>query len=332
MRWIRPLFPTTFSVLAAFLAIAVARPAAASCGCEYCPLDQGLQWHEARFSFDLSQQYIDQDQPRVGSEDAVVGQIPSTHDEIRTVNRATTAGLTYRPSGAWALSASLPWASRFHEHIHHVDPGTSEMQRWSYTGFGDLQVQATHLFSLGGGSSPRCFVRLGGKAPTGRTHVPLVDGDAPEPASRPGTGSWDLLAGAGVEWRVTAPGFAGGGRTMPLRASVSGRVNGKGTEDYRVGSELEANVGTELPVAGPLSLQLQGNFRVRAKDDVGQDVEDSPGNTGSAMAFVSPGLGFEIMPRTTITGLVQIPVYQRVNGIQLVAKTNLYVAFTRSML
>ncbi len=329
MRWLRCLFLPTFMLSAAILTIA--GPAAASCGCEFCPLDQGSQWHEARFSFDLSQQYIDQDQPRVGTEDALVGQIPSAHDEIRTVNRATTAGLAYRPSPGWALSATLPWVSRFHEHIHHESPGASELQRWSYTGFGDLQLLATHLFSLGGGTSPRCFVRLGGKAPTGRTHVPLVDGDAPEPASRPGTGSWDLLAGAGIEWRVAAPGFIGGQRTMPLRASVSGRVNGKGTEDYRVGSELEANMGTELPVAGPLSLQLQGNFRVRAKDDVGQDVEDSPGNTGSTMAYVSPGLGLEIMPRTTVAGLVQVPVYQRVNGIQLVAKTNLFVGFTHSM-
>ncbi len=331
MRWLRYPFLALFPILLTFLTTAGAGPAAASCGCEFCPLDPGSQWHEARFSFDLSQQYIDQNQPRVGSENAAVGAIPSAHDEIRTVNRATTAGLAYRPSPGWTLSATLPWVSRFHEHIHHESPGGSELQRWSYTGFGDLQVLATHLFSLGGGTAPRCYVRLGGKAPTGRTHVPLVGGDAPEPASRPGTGSWDLLAGAGVEWRVAAPGFSGAARTMPLRASVSGRVNGKGTEDYRVGSELEANVGTELPVAGPLSLQLQGNFRVRANDDVGQDVEDRPGNTGSTMAFVSPGLGFEIMPRTTVTGLVQVPVYQRVDGIQLVAKTNLFVGITRSM-
>ncbi len=323
MRWLRFVFLASL--------VFGARPAAASCGCEFCPLDRGSQWHEARLSFDLTQQYIDQKHPRVGTEDAVIGQIPSTHDEIRTVNRATTAGLAYRPSAGWTLSAALPWVSRTQEHIHHEDPSTPMFQRWSYTGFGDLELLATHFITLGRSGPPRCFVRLGTKAPTGRTEVPTVDGDQPEPASRPGTGSWDLLAGLGAEWRLAAPGSGERERTMPIRASVSGRVNGRGTDDYRVGSELQAHLGSEYPLAGPLSLQLQGNLRVRGKDDVGRSVEDDPANTGGTVVFVSPGLGVEVLPRTSITGLVQIPVYQRVNGIQLVARSNLYVGLTRSL-
>jgi hypothetical protein len=324
MRWLPFLF------LAALLA--GSRPAAASCGCESCPLDAGSQWHEAQFSIELTQQYIDQNHLRIGTEDAVVGQIPSTDDEVRTINRATAAGLTYRPAPGWSFSATLPWVSHTHAHIHHEDPATSVLERWSYTGLGDMQVLATRFFTPGGRAAPRCFVRLGGKAPTGRTQVPAVDGDQPEPASRPGTGSWDLLAGVGAEWRVAAPGGGEAGRTLPIRVSVSGRVNGKGTEDYRVGSELQAHLGTEYPVAGPLSLQLQGNFRARAKDDVGLSVEDNPGNTGSTVVFVSPGLSVQVLPATTIYGLFQVPVYQRVNGIQLVARSNLYVGLTRSLL
>ena len=34
---------------------------------------------------------------------------------------------------------------------------------------------------------------------------------------------------------------------------------------------------------------------------------------------------------TYLYGLVQIPVYQRVNGIQLVSDTNLYVGVTHSI-
>jgi hypothetical protein len=324
MRWLPCL------LLAVFLA--GSRPAAASCGCEFCPLDAGSQWHEARFSIELTQQYIDQNHLRIGTEDAVVGQIPSTDDEVRTINRATTAGLTYRPAPGWSFSATLPWVSHTHAHIHHEDPVTSVLERWSYTGLGDMQVLGTHFFTPGGRGAPRCFVRLGGKAPTGRTQVPAVDGDQPEPASRPGTGSWDFLAGLGAEWRVAAPGGGEAGRMIPIRVSVSGRVNGKGTEDYRVGSELQAHLGAEYEVAGPLSLQLQGNLRVRAKDDVGLSVEDNPGNTGSTVVFLSPGLSVQALPATTIYGLLQVPVYQRVNGIQLVARSNLYVGITRSLL
>ena len=40
-----------------------------------------------QFTLDFSFQYIDQDQVRIGTHKGFVGEIPSTHDEIRTVNR-----------------------------------------------------------------------------------------------------------------------------------------------------------------------------------------------------------------------------------------------------
>ena len=319
MRRIHSSFAVSLS-----LALA-ARAALAGCGCEFCPVDQGSQWHEARLTLDLTQQYIDQDQPRAGTEATAVGAIPSEHDEVRTINRATTASLGYRPGEAWALSASLPYVSRTHDHIHN-DPGGPERQHWSYSGIGDLELLATHyILPLSG--STRYFVRLGGKAPTGKTHVQEVDGDQPEPASRPGTGSWDLLAGMGAEWRVGAP---GGERTMPVRLNLTGRLNGKGTDDYRVGSEVQAHLGTEYPVAGPVAALLQTNLRVRAKDDVGT-TEEEPEDTGGTSWFLSPGIRVAIAPQTSVYGLYQVPLYQRVNGIQLTAKANLYVGISRGL-
>jgi hypothetical protein len=62
--------------------------AIASCGLSSCPIDlHALQFGDTgRFSLDLSFQYIDQDQPRIGSRRAHVGEIASDHDEIRTIN------------------------------------------------------------------------------------------------------------------------------------------------------------------------------------------------------------------------------------------------------
>jgi hypothetical protein len=304
-----------------------ARLALASCGCDFCPVDKEPPRHEAKLSFDLTQQYIDQDQPRFGTDDVAVGQVPSHHDEVRTVNRATTASLTVRPADAWAFSASLPYVSRYHEHIHdHL--GNAEVLRWRYSGPGDLELLATRYLVAGAGGA-RYFLRAGVKAPTGDTTVEEVDGTQPEPTSRPGTGSWDLLAGLGAEWRVGAPG-AGDGKTMPLRVSLAGRLPGRGTEDYRGGSELLAHAGAEYPVAGPAAALLQTNLRVRAKDDVGTTDEEA-GDTGGTSLYLSPGARVTIAPRTSIYGLFQVPVLQRVNGIQLVAKSNLYVGISRGL-
>jgi hypothetical protein len=312
-----------YPVLAVLLG---ARVALAGCGCDFCPVDQGSQWHEAKFTFDLTQQYIDQDRPRVGTDDAAVGQIPGHHDEVRTLNRATTASLGYRPAEAWAFSASLPYVSRSHAHIHH-HLGEDELLRWNYSGLGDLELLATHFIVPRSGAG-RYFVRLGVKTPTGDTSVEEVDGQQPEPLARPGTGSWDLLAGLGGEWRIGAPGT--GGKQMPVRVSISGRLPGRGTDDYRAGAEFLAHLGTEYPVAGPVAALLQTNLRVRAKDDAG-DSDEEEANTGNSSLYVSPGARVAIGPRTSLYGLFQVPVYQRVNGIQLVADSNLYVGISRGL-
>jgi hypothetical protein len=228
---------------------------------------------------------------------------------------------------AWSFSASIPWVSRHHEHVHnHL--GESELLRWDYSGVGDLEFSATRYLLPQTGSG-RYFVRLGLKAPTGRTQVDEVDGSQPEPSARPGSGSWDLLAGMGAEWRPAAPG-AGGGKAMPVRVSLSGRLNGRGTDDYRAGAELQAHLGAEYPIAGPVSAIAQTNLRVRGKNDAGSSDEEEA-NTGGTVAFISPGIRVGIDARTSVYGLFQIPVYQRVNGIQLTADSNLFVGISRGI-
>src|SRR5262245_11694818 len=118
-----------------FIALSMLAPSSlwASCGSESCPLDHLSRWSENPFSFELTYQYIDQDQPKIGTEDAEVGEIQRDHDEVRTLNRMTTARGTYRAGSAWSFSASLPWVDRYHEHIHH-DAGEDEVERFNYSG------------------------------------------------------------------------------------------------------------------------------------------------------------------------------------------------------
>ena len=324
-----PLLAFALLAMAALVTtIVLPPPANASCGSESCPLDKASLWDESRLSFELTQQYIDQDQPRVGTTDAAVGAIPAHHDEVRTVNRITTARAAYRPDHAWAFSAALPFVNRTHEHIHN-HMGVPQHQRWSYAHVGDVEALALRQFGAGAEAKRTYFISAGFKAPTGVTEVEEVDGDQPEPSARPGTGSWDVLAGIGAEWRLGNPVSTAG--EMPVRASVGGRWNGRGTENYQVGAELTAYLGTEMPVARAASLLLQTNLRIRAKDDVG-DFNAEEQNTGGTAVYVSPGVKFNVGNRLSFYGLFQMPVYQRVNGIQIVSESNLYFGVSRAIL
>ncbi len=303
--------------------------AIASCGSEHCPIDLGLLWEQSLLTFDLSQQYIDQNQPRVGTHDAVVGAIPSEEDEVRTLSRITTARAMYQPGGQWSIVVSLPFVSRYHEHIHTDPGGTPGLQRWNFTGFGDLEGQVSRSFGTVAEGATRYHVTAGLKAPTGLTHVAEVGGHAPEPPARPGNGAWGAIAGAGAQWTLPIMMTGGLNGVIPVRLSVLGRANGRGTERYRVGSELQANFGVSYPVTRSVEVLLSSDFRVRAKDDPG-NTDAEAGHTGGTWAYVSPGIRVSVMPKTAFYGIVQLPVYQRVNGINLVSDFNLYMGVARA--
>ncbi len=103
--------------------------AIAGCGSDHCPIDPGLLWEHSLLTFDLTQQYIDQNQPRVGTHDVSVGAIPMEEDEVRTLSRITTARAVYQPGERWSVVASLPFVSRYHEHILNESGNPPELQR-----------------------------------------------------------------------------------------------------------------------------------------------------------------------------------------------------------
>jgi len=306
-------------LLLSALALAVPGVALASCGAENCPLDHAIRWSDSPFAYEVSYQYLDQDQPRDGTADVAVGEVPRHHDEVRTLSRAVTARGTYRFAGAWSIGLALPFVDRYHEHNHN-HMGEVLVERWSYSGIGDLEAVAFRSFG-GGEQSNRFFVSAGVKAPTGVTDTENEDGDSPEPAALIGSGSWDALAGVGLEK------LFGENKVIPLRLSLTGRYNGRGVEDYQIGSQIQAHVGSEYPVTRSMALVGQANFRVRAKDDTGTSGEDAE-DTGGSWLYLSPGLRVSTGPMASLYGLVQIPVYQRVNGVQLVSEANLYVGVT----
>lgn len=291
--------------------VAFAAPLYAGCGSSSCPLDlNALNLpHAHRFSLDLSLQYIDQDQPRIGTHDAAVGEIHGHHDEVRTINRITTATLTYAATERVHVTASLPFVSRAHEHLESdVVP-----EAWDIHGVGDLSLVARANVWR------RLWLIGGAKLPTGADDRRNEEGELGELPIQPGSGTTDAIAG--VAWQSE---FA---RRVPRTSDyataawfASATYQRRGSrDDYRLGNELQLNAGAALPLTKRLEALAQLNGRIRERDRAADPEEAEL--TGGTFVYASPGLRWSL-GGASLYVLAQLPVYQRVNAIQLTSRTN----------
>ena len=172
--------------------------------------------------------------------------------------------------------------------------------------------------------SPRLTLLAGIKFPTGKTDVANEEGEEAEITIQPGTGSWDGIFGLNFYQPLfNLKSITGGLYTrLPLNLGLTFQVNGKGKDDYKLGSQILAHVGTEYLLFPRVNLLFQANGRWQDFADVGATAEFRS-NTGGTWIFASPGLSFSFTNAFSAYSYAQLPVYQKVNGIQQVAKLNL---------
>jgi hypothetical protein len=315
----RTRFLAPILLLTCWFAAPVAR---ASCGSSSCPLDLhalGLT-DTARFVLDLSFQYIDQDRLRHAR-----GDFEIEHDELRTINRITTFQFSSLITPRFQLSVVAPYVGRSHEHIERE---SGDLERWRFGAFGDASVQGRYrVFRGSSQNGDSVWLSAAIKLPTGAKHEESL-GPEPEEAEvtiQPGTGSTDVVLGATYQGgRVRNTGLGGpmGSATrIPWFASVVYRRNGRGTLEYRRGDELQVSVGSEYPVSPALHVIGQVNVRHAARDEVGS-TNENPELTGGMYLYLSPGLRYVAGHGFSTYGYVQLPVVQRVNGVQLTSRVN----------
>ena len=324
------------AVFFAALIIASGSSLHAGCGSSSCPLDLNhLNVPATRhFALDLSLQYIDQDQPRAGTENVDVGAIESHHNEVRTINRITTAALTWAATERLHVTATLPFLSRDHLHLasshEHANANIAAQhniipESWDVRGIGDLSLiaraevlprdPATHsgLWLIGGLSLP-----------TGSTDVRNAEGEVGELPIQPGSGTTDAIGGltwqGGVVGRSAAHGAMGDFAVIPYFLSAVYRYR-TGSGD-RLGNELQLSAGSAYPLTHTIEALLQLNARVRARDRM-EDPEESELSGGRSL-YASPGLRVSYRG-SAFYAIAQLPLYQRVNAIQLTSKANYVV-------
>ena len=308
-----------FRVLALMFAAALAAPAieVASCGSATCPIDpQSLNLPSpGQWTLDLSFQYIDQDELRSGRDRVPHPVVPEEGElEHRTVNRITTLLSNYAATPDLFFSLSVPYVSRYHEHFED-----GALERFRLDGLGDISIAARYRFVAD------LSAALAVKLPTGGRSARNAEGAEAEPTIAPGTGSTDVSASLVWQGTVNVPsltyGPLGNTAALPWFVSATGRRNGVGSKDYRAGNELQINAGAHYPVSETFQALLQLNSRFRTKDDVGR-TDAIRDDTGGTFVYVSPGLRVAFTPKTAIYIYFQIPIYQRINGVNIASKYN----------
>ena len=87
-------------------------------------------------------------------------------------------------------------------------------------------------------------------------------------------------------------------------------------QGFRPGVGVNANLGLRYTANDTLVPQLQLNARVEKREQgVNADVE----NSGAMLIYLSPGVSWNISRRLSAFAFVQVPLYQRVNGLQIEA-------------
>ena len=338
----RALLVPSLGSLVVLALMALAPRAQANCGAESCPLDNSaLGGRARRFSFELSYQYVDQSRARVGTHRGDVAEAYASGGEVRTISQVTTTRAYCSLGSNWLVSASLPAIDRLHRHVTAEGLPEPELREWQYSGLGDLTLVGNGtVFRTRSEFSPfSAAVQAGIKLPTGRRHIQAIDGEEPEPHARPGTGSTDFLAGLQLVQTLPMPALSPGNTV--LFASALYTHTGRGVDDYRIGRLFETHLGASCPLVDRLRLLAQVSSQTRAKDR-SESVESGTGdehaghreveaeggvheNTGGTAVFAAPGLRFEISPWLALSTYIQLPLYQRVNGTQLVAASQFWI-------
>lgn len=96
-------------------------------------------------------------------------------------------------------------------------------------------------------------------------------------------------------------------------------------EDFRPGRRIEVAAGWSHAFSAGIGSVVQLNYRHRERD---RGAEAEPENSGSTTVELSPGLTVGTGGMSTLYAYVQLPLYQEVNGIQLVPRNSFAPGWT----
>jgi len=297
----------------------------ASCGSTVCAINTNWDEHGASrpgWSADMSYTYSHADVLRSGSRRIDADTTSSGEVEnLGTYNRAITATLNYTRDSHWGAMLSLPYIIRDHDHNlgSYVGSTPAGYESFHADALGDIKLVGRFHWDQDESDNTGAGVKFGVKLNTGKKDFTIKQsGLLPEEvALQPGNGSTDLILG--LMWHRSTPGsdwnwFAQG----TVQASV------RADDEYRPGNQVNIDGGTRYALSHHASALLQLNAQWKHVDsrDAASLTEAGDDSSGGRIISLTPGISYEFMSNSQVYCLVQVPVYQYMNGEQLTATSS----------
>jgi hypothetical protein len=301
--------------------VAPAAHACSSCGCTLSS-NWGSQGAgtDAGWMLDLRFDYFNQDQLRSGHHSVDRGSLEVPNDEEiqqTTINRNYTLDFDYA-AGDWGVNVQLPWYDRYHTTIAEGDTAISTSHSRS---FGDARVLGRYT---GLADDRSIGLQAGVKLATGPFHEDFIAGpQAGEPLDRglqPGTGTTDLLLGA--------YNFGSLNRDWDYFAEALLQIPLASREDFKPGAGINVNAGFRYMSFEHVVPQVQLNLRSEKRESgANADID----NSGATLVYLSPGITVHLSHDWRAYAFFQVPVFQRVNGLQLEPRYTVSVGISLAM-
>ncbi|MCZ6691260.1 MAG: hypothetical protein O7H41_16865 [Planctomycetota bacterium] len=232
-------------------------------------------------------------------------------DRVRMDHRLTSS-VNYGALPDLTLTALLPFVYRTLE----SDAGDAET-----SGIGDVTLVAKYRIfrTTAHRASDNLAALLGLELPTG-SDTETENGARLPMTLQPGSGSWDPFAGLAATFERDRWKFNG----VWLY-----QLNTEGGQDYKFGDELvlDLAVGNRFWIEKYPGPSASGTFGLRWKHEF-RARQDGDGVTNTGGDTISARLSFVFHPRPVwdIVATLEVPLYHRVNGTQLVDDFSLFIA------
>ena len=221
-------------------------------------------------------------------------------EEREREHRLSAFGV-WRPLDHLALQARLPYNFKELEQ----EPLGQPAETGSTQGLGDAELLALIGVARTSGEHPVTLgLVLGLAAPTGSNDLLDGNGVRRDEHLQPGSGAWSFTGGLN---------FGASLLGSIVETGVLARANGEGPH-YRYGNALLWNAGLTSPSWGACRGVAQLNARWAAHDL--EEDGAAAANTGGMVLYATPGFRWQSGLGVGVEGLVQIPVFQSLEGVQ----------------
>lgn len=300
------------AMASALAGVSTAANACASCGCTLTAdwLSQGLAAQPGT-TFTVRYDYVPQTTLRSGTHkvdrDAI--QLPTDREiERYTYNHSATFTLDHQFANDWGIDLQLPVLTRPHSTFAE---DTTEPSHSDTNGIGDLRVVGRWQ----GLSTPGSVtgIEAGLVLPTGKFHQTFdsgpEEGEEVDRGLQPGTGTVQAVLGA-YHLGAISP-------ELGYFLQATSQVAVTDRDGYKPGSFVQVGAALNYTHWRNITPQLQLSFRKTWRD--GGPNSDRP-NSGGEQVNIGPGLSAKIGTKVVGFTYVEVPLYTRVNGFQLVPK------------